>query len=139
MPLPEFGRVVVLGRRDEHTERLLDAGDLLRRHRGDRTADNLALDHASQVVEPAEILEIDAGRDGRALRQGDDHPLGFEPPERFADRNVADAERLLEFGDSDPLTRLDLSGKQRPAKPLSHVVDQTDALDSVVADGFHGA
>ena len=112
--LPELGHVVILRDGLERRERVDDRLDLLVGHRVDRPADHLALDDPAQVVEPAEILEIDARGDGGALRQRDDEALGLQPPDGLADRDVADAEALLELGDPDPLARLDVAREQRP-------------------------
>jgi hypothetical protein len=70
---------------------------------------------------------------GGGLGQCDDEALRLEPPDRLADRNVADAEALLELGDPDPLPRLDLTRQERPPQQNGDVVDDADALNGVVA------
>ena len=51
---------------------------------------------------------------------------------------MADPESLLQLGDLDPLTRLDLPRQQSTPQPLGDVVDHAYALDGVVANWFHG-
>ena len=104
--IPEDGGVMIVRDRLERLERAPDDVDLLGRHRLDGAADHLALDDPAKVVQPAQIVEVDAGGDGGALRQGDDQPFALEPAHGLADRNMADAEPLLELGDLDPLTGL---------------------------------
>jgi hypothetical protein len=118
-------------------ERAAHRLDLLVRHRLDRPADHIALDDPAEVVEAAEVVEVDARGDRGALRERHDEALGLEPANRLADRDVADAEALLELADADPLARLDLPGQQRPPQPHGHVVDDADALDGVVAGLLH--
>ena len=128
---------MILGDGLERLERRPHRLDLLVGHRIDRAADHLALDDAPQVVQTAEVVEVDAGGHGRALRQRDDEALGLEPADRLADRDVTDAEALLQLGDLDPLARLDLAREQRPPQQDGDVVDDADPLDGVVAGRFH--
>jgi hypothetical protein len=129
---------VILRHRLERLECATDALDLLVRHRLDRALDHLAFDDPPEVVEAGEIVEVNAGRDCGALRQGDDQPLRLEPADSLADRDVADPEAPLQLGDVDALARLDLAGEQRLPQEDGHVVDDAHALDRVVAGCVHG-
>ena len=135
--LPELRRVVILRDGLERLESRSHDVRLLRRHRLDRPADHLALDDSTQVVEAAEVVEVDARGDRGALRQRDDEPFGLEPADRLADRDMADPEALLQFGDLDTGAGLDLAGQQCTPQPLGHVVDHAHALDRVAAKCFH--
>ena len=66
--IPELRRVVILGHCLERLERGAHDLDLLVGHRLDGAPDHLALDDASEVVQSGEVVEVDAGGDGRALR-----------------------------------------------------------------------
>ena len=58
---------------------------------------DLALDDPANVVEAPQVVEVDARRNGRPLRLGDDQPLGLESAHGLPDRDVADPEALLEL------------------------------------------
>ena len=90
------------------------------------------LDQASQVVEPRQVLQGEPRGERRALRRGLDEPFRFQPSESLPDRDVADAESLLELADPDAATRLDLAGEDLAAEPFGDGVDDARAADCLV-------
>src|SRR3954452_20836224 len=130
---------MVLGLVLERFERAPHGVDLGGAHRLDGAVDHLALDDPAEVVQPAQIVQIDPGGDRGALRKGDDETLGLQPADRLADRDVTHPEAPLELGDVDPLARLDLAREERATQQDGYVVDDADALDGVVTGRLHAA
>ena len=112
---------VPVGRRELDVAGPLLGGDRARRRRpsrrrGRRRASHPTarcgdrwLDDPTQVVDLVELLERDAGGDGAPSGNVDDEPFGLEPVDRLADRDVRDAEVLLELADVDPSARFDVA------------------------------
>ncbi len=101
------------------------------RQRG-RAERHRRLDQAPQVVEARQVLQGEPGGERRALRRGLDEPFRLQPAQRLPDRDVADAEALLELADPDAAARLDLAGEDLAAEPLGDGVDDARAADRLV-------
>ena len=86
---------------------MTEVGEIGLGHHADRALDHLRFDDAPQVVDIVQLVERDAGGDGAALGDVDDEPLGLEPVDRLANRDVRHAEVLLQLAHVDPPARLD--------------------------------